>query len=138
MIKRITIGEALYGILHTADILNYDEPMPLPKESNIRKLESCLEMPFSSYGGKYLYWTLPHRAAVLFYTIIKNHPLENGNKRTAVILTMLFLYVNKKTLTATADEVYNVACKVAESPAQNSEIQIKVLKKVFKKFTRDI
>lgn len=135
MIQKITIGEALYGIIHAADLLDYDEPMPLPKDRNIKQLEACLEKPFATFGGRYLYWTLHHRAAVLFYTIIKNHPLENGNKRSAVIITMLFLYLNGKTLNASADEVYEVACLVADSPATHSEFHIKTLRDSFKEFT---
>lgn len=132
--RRVRIDEALYAIEHAADILNYDEPMPTPTARRIEKLKDCLERPHTSYGGKYLYWTLPHRAAVLFYTIIKNHPLENGNKRTAVILTMFFLFLNGKTLKASPDDVYNVACHVADSPASQADVQINVLKNTFKEY----
>lgn len=138
MIKKIEIAEALYGIVHAADVLDYDEPMPYPQASNIKKLEACLEKPFASFGNRYLYWTLAHRAAVLFYTIIKNHPLENGNKRSAVIVTMMFLFFNGKTLKATPDQVYELACMVADSPGSQSEKQVAVLKKVFKNFIVDL
>ena len=132
--RRIQLDEALYAIEHTAEILKYDEPMPRPTPRHIEKLQACLDRPHTSYGGKYLYWTLPHRAAVLFYTVIKNHPLENGNKRSAVILTMYFLFINGKTFRASPDDVYNVACRVAESPAGRADIQIGVLKNTFKEY----
>lgn len=135
MIKKIEISEALYAIAHTTDILNYDEPMPVPKLRNIQNLEACLQKPFTHFSNRYLYWTLSHRAAVLFYTIIKNHPLENGNKRTAVILTMMFLFFNDKTLKASPDQVYELACRVADSLAAQADVQIEILKKVFNKFT---
>ena len=134
MIRNVYTVEALYAIEHAAEILNYDEPMPRPNERNIQKLEACIERPFTVVAGRYQFWTLAHRAAVLFYTIIKNHPLENGNKRSAVILTMLLLYVNGKTLKASPDQVYKVACMVAESPASQSELQINLLKSAFKEF----
>ena len=135
MIKRLTIDEALYGIVRVASILDYNEPMPYPSAKNIRKLEACLEKPFTSFGGRYLYWTLQHRAAVLFYTIIKNHPLENGNKRSAVIVTMMFLFFNGRTIDATADQIYDIACYIADSPAAESEQYIKALKILFKQYT---
>jgi len=135
VIQRLSIEEALYGIVHAAEILDYDEPMPYPTAKRIQNLENCLEKPFATFDKKYLYRTLNHRAAVLFYTIIKNHPLENGNKRSAVIITMMFLFFNGKTLNASADQVYEVACIVADSPASDSEKHIQLLEQAFKEFT---
>jgi death-on-curing family protein len=137
-IKRIALEEALYAIIHAADIMNYNEPMPLPSMRHLRNLESTLELPFSTFDGHYLYWHLYHRAAVLFYYVIKNHPLENGNKRSAVILAMLFLFINGKTLRATPDQIYNVAVKVAKSPAGDYERHIHALTETFKAYSVDL
>lgn len=135
MIKPIAIEEALYGILHAAEILDYNEPMPYPTPRRIAALKACLEKPFATYGGRYLYWTLNERAAVLFYTIIKNHPLENGNKRSAVIITMFFLFLNGKTLTASSDQVYTLACAVAESPGGDTDRLVGALTRLFREYS---
>lgn len=67
---------------------------------------------------------------MLFYPIIKNHPLEYGTKRSAVVHTMLFQYLNSKVLSISPDDLYDVSCRVAESDATQSEEVVKVLKTI--------
>jgi death on curing protein len=130
-VRQIEISEALFAVSLASDLLNFDEPMPEPKIHNRQKLDACIQQPFATYGGKYLYRTTAHKAAVMFYRIIKNHPLQNGNKRTAVVVTMLFLYKNKKMFDLTPNELYDLACDVAASSADNSDKIIFELKNNF-------
>lgn len=136
--RKLSIDGALYAISRASEFLDYPEPLPKPSDNHIRNLVRCIEQPFTTYSGKYLYWNIWHRAAVLFYLIIKNHPLENGNKRSAVVLTMLFLYMNGKALNMSPDDLYDIACEVAESEASRSEDVILLLKNYFKKMLHDI
>lgn len=68
-----------------------------------RKLiESALARP--QHAAKYENADLIRQAATLCFGLIKNHPLEGGNKRTATFLTNLFLKRNGwKLETATSD-----------------------------------
>lgn len=56
--------------------------------------ESALHAPFASFGGAPAYPTLVEQAAVLVEHLSRNHPLPDGNKRTAFLLTARFLDAN--------------------------------------------
>jgi death on curing protein len=49
---------------------------------NFPVLESALAQPRMTFGGDDLYPTLVEKAAALGYSLIKNHPFIDGNKRT--------------------------------------------------------
>lgn len=94
--KKITVDQAQYVAYQLVkELLLYDEPMPEFTTRFPGRLEVCLDQQFTTFDGKYLYRTLTKRSVVLFYGVIKNHPFENGNKRMAVMLMLLFLFANK-------------------------------------------
>ncbi|MFF8186165.1 RhuM family protein [Microbacterium sp. NPDC016588] len=49
---------------------------------------------YQSFGGHELYPTVEERAANLLYLVVKDHPLSDGNKRTAAALFVTFLARN--------------------------------------------
>ena len=101
------------------------------------KLEAAISQPFVSFAGIYPYRFLYHKAAMLFYFVIKDHSMENGNKRSAVIITMYFLYKNGKTFSFSQESLYEVACLVAESSRDEMDAIIFALKKTFKQYIVD-
>ena len=54
-------------------------------------LESAVETPFQSFGGKELYPTIQAKAVRLGYGLIKNHPMIDGNKRIGAHAMLVFL-----------------------------------------------
>lgn len=54
-------------------------------------------------------------AAHLFYKIVKNHYLVDGNKRSAVVCTYLFLLLNEKRLTVPEGDLLAFAKNMASS-----------------------
>jgi death on curing protein len=78
-------------------------------------LESCLMTPFQTFDKKDLYPTLHRKSAILFYLMIKNHPFQNGNKRTAVTALLVFLFNNGQWLKVPKEKLYKFAVWVAES-----------------------
>lgn len=56
--------------------------------------ESALAAPFAGYDETEAYPSLLDKAAVLIDRIARNHPLPDGNKRTALAITILFLERN--------------------------------------------
>ena len=107
--------EFLIGIVN--ERLNTDEPVVLPPPEKLGRLKACLEQPFGSFAGKDHYPTLDERAAMLFYLIIKNHPLPNGNKRVAVVTTTFFLVVNDRVPLWSPWDMYTVAARTADTNA---------------------
>lgn len=59
------------------------------------------------------YRTLPEKAGVLHYTLNKNHPFADGNKRFALTAMEVFLVTNRALLIAGADEAEAFALGVA-------------------------
>jgi death on curing protein len=56
--------------------------------------DSAVHAPFAEFEGVAAYPTLIHRAAVLLEHLAKNHPLPDGNKRAAFLLTARYLDAN--------------------------------------------
>ena len=57
-------------------------------------LHSALERPKVSFAGKDLYPDIYSKAAALIQSMILNHPFDDGNKRTALLVTALFFELN--------------------------------------------
>ena len=56
------------------------------------------------------------KAAVLFRSLVKNHPFLDGNKRTAVLSVSMFLHRNGYDSAAPAQRWTNLATLVAGTP----------------------
>lgn len=91
------------------------EPIPDYSTRNQAKLEASLASPKQTFDGKLLYPTLEKQAAILFYSLIKNHPFENGNKRISVMALLTFLALNEKWLIIHPDNLSRLALSVSES-----------------------
>ncbi|MGD2178933.1 MAG: type II toxin-antitoxin system death-on-curing family toxin [Anaerolineae bacterium] len=85
-------------------------------------LESAVARPQASFDGEELYPDLWTKAAALMQSLIKNHPFVDGNKRTAVTATAIFLELNHRRLTASNDEVLRFAVQMAREQAELEEI----------------
>jgi death-on-curing protein len=56
--------------------------------------DSALHAPAAGFGDVDLYPDLATKAGVLGYRLVKNHPLPDGNKRTAFVAIIEFLHLN--------------------------------------------
>lgn len=139
MIKGLSIGEVQY-IAHelAKEWMEWDEPIPPFGTRFPNKLESCLAVPFQTFGKRSLYKGLTAKAAILLYLMIKNHPFQNGNKRIAITTLLVFLHKNKKWLKVDNQEFYNFAVWVAESPPSVKEQTIEAAAVFIKKYIVDL
>ena len=85
-------------------------------------LSSAVARPQASFDGQELYPDLWTKAAAMMQSLIKNHPFVDGNKRTAVTATAIFLELNHHRLTASNDEVLRFAVQTAAGHAELEEI----------------
>ena len=76
-------------------------------------LESALETPFQSFGGKELYPTIQAKAARLGFGLIRNHSMLDGNKRVGTHAMLVFLALNGIELSYTQKELYEIILEVA-------------------------
>lgn len=72
-------------------------------------------------------------AAAYFFHLIKNHPFIDGNKRTSVIITLVFLKYNGILLQLPHDELFTLAIETASSKIDKEGITI-----FFKKYAKNI
>jgi death-on-curing protein len=84
-------------------------------------LESALAQPQMTFGGEELYPTVVDKAAVLGYTLIKNHPFLDGNKRTGHAAMEVFLVLNGYEIRAAVDEQERVILQVVTSEIDREE-----------------
>ena len=54
-------------------------------------LDSALAQPRMTFGGKELYPTIIEKASALGFSLIKNHPFVDGNRRTGHAVMETFL-----------------------------------------------
>lgn len=67
-------------------------------------LDSALARPKTTLFGEDAYPELELKAAALVHSVIKNHPMVDGNKRTSWFLVNAFLYINDQYLEMTTEE----------------------------------
>ncbi len=70
--------------------------------------ESAIAQPLASFAGEDLYPTLVDKAAALAFSMIKNHPFVDGNKRIAFASMDAFLRLNGHKTAGSDDEVAEV------------------------------
>lgn len=102
------------------ELMEYGEPIPDYSTKDNNLLEASLGSPRQTHNGELLYPTLAKQTAILFYSLIKNHPFKNGNKRISVMAMLAFLGLNKKWIDIAPYELYKLACVVSESEASKS------------------
>lgn len=136
--KKLTIEQVEY-LAHglAVELMDYGEPLPPFSTRSPGKLESCLEQPFQTFDGIDLYPEFATKTAALFYFVTKNHAFENGNKRMAVAITLVFLFVNKKWLSIEPEKLYELALLTAKSDRKETDAMIMRLSAVFEEMIID-
>lgn len=96
-------------------------------------LESILLNIEQTWSGEPLYPTVESRAAHLLYFVIKDHPLSDGNKRTASLLFLDYLRRNDAYLGTSGQPRFSntaltaLALLVAESDATHKDLVIRLV-----------
>lgn len=67
-------------------------------------LESAVAQPLGAFAGKDLYPSLVEKAAALAYSLVRNHPFVDGNKRLAHAAMEVFLVLNRHEIECPTDE----------------------------------
>ena len=84
-----------------------------PTIRDLGLLESAVAQPRARFGGKDLYPELADKAAALAFSLVKNHPFADGNKRTGYGAMMRFLSRNGHTITGPLVEHESVFLQLA-------------------------
>ncbi len=93
-----------------------------PGIRDINLLDSALNRPFQTFGGDELYPGPFEKSAAIFESIILNHPLVEGNKRTGFLLSATLLLEYNIVLTASEDSLYDFITKISTGEFKFEEI----------------
>ncbi|NWG14909.1 MAG: type II toxin-antitoxin system death-on-curing family toxin [Acidobacteria bacterium] len=88
---------------------------------NLSALESALAQPRMSFGGEELYPTIVEKASILGFSLIRNHPFLDGNKRIGHAAMETFLILNGYEIQASVDEQEKVILQVASGEIARNE-----------------
>lgn len=78
-------------------------------------LESAVAQPRMTFDREDLYPTIVEKASALGFSLIQNHPVVDGNKRTGHAAMETFLILNGHEISATVDEQVRIILLVAGS-----------------------
>ncbi|WP_435236769.1 type II toxin-antitoxin system death-on-curing family toxin [Psychromonas sp. PT13] len=81
-----------------------EDPVSPPGIKNEGILESSVQRPFMSVGGRDAYTGVFNKGAALFHSLINNHCFHNGNKRAALLSTIVYLGEHGYWVTVPSDE----------------------------------
>lgn len=95
---------------------------------DIALLESAIASPMAAFGGDDLYPDIFTKAAALMHLLIKNHPFIDGNKKTAITSSSIFLLRNGFQITASNKELEQFTLNAA-----STNIEIEKIAMWFKK-----
>ena len=98
---------------------------------DIALLQSAIARPQASFDNNDLYPNIFTKAAALMHSIIKNHPFADGNKRTAITSSSIFLQRNNYTLTASIKELERFTMKIA-----SKGVELQKIAEWFKKYSK--
>ena len=77
--------------------------------------------PQRQFAGRDLYPTLADKAAILVFSMLKNHPFVDGNKRTAFICGRILLRINGRDVSS-LEEDYKLIVEIAEGSAEQADV----------------
>ncbi len=81
---------------------------------NLHLLQSALAQPEASFGGTWLHQGLFEMAAAYAFHIASNHPFLDGNKRTALVSTLVFCELNGISISDPSGKLYDAMIQTAK------------------------
>jgi prophage maintenance system killer protein len=105
------------------------------QEKRVKSLEGILGNVFQAVFGKEVYPTVEEKAIHLLYFVVKNHPFNDGNKRTGAFIFIWFLQKAgiKFQQKITPEALTSITLLVAESKPKDKDRIIGLLLLLLKK-----
>jgi death on curing protein len=85
-------------------------------------LEAAVAQSRMTFGGQELYPSLVEKAAALGFSLIKNHPFVDDNKRVGHAAMETFLVLNGYELSALVDEVERIILGIAAATVSRQDL----------------
>ena len=89
---------------------------------DINLLDSAVSGCYQTFDGVDLYPTVVEKAARIAYTLCKNHPFVDGNKRIAVTSMLVMLRLNQISLSFSQQELIILGLGIANGELEYENI----------------
>ena len=109
--------------LSLEDLLDLVNALSAGPVRDLGLLDSACHRPQASFFGQEAYPTLAAKAAALMHSLACNHALIDGNKRLALLATVVFLRINGYALDLTDEEAFDITVSVAAGQLDADGIQ---------------
>lgn len=114
---------------------------------DVALFKSAVLLPQQTFGGEDLYPKIIDKASCYLRSLAMDHPFYDGNKRTALLSTIIFLEMNGYKITCNNDTLYNFAKEIVENKYSiekianmlNSYVRVSkmsIFKEIFKKINK--
>ncbi len=113
----LTLEEVLF--IHEDQILNYGGS---PEIRDQGLLESAIAQPMATFGDQDLHPDVFDKAAAYLFHICSNHPFVDGNKRTALASSLVFLELNGIVIEDPEELLYEIVIQVATGGSSKETI----------------
>lgn len=95
---------------------------------DINLLKSIPESINQSFSGEELYPTIYDKSTYLWYSLSQCHCFVDGNKRTALVTTIVYLIINGYSLKKNIKDLYETCMCIACSNMKTNQISVYLLK----------
>ena len=109
--------------LSLEDLLDLSKELGAGPVRDLGLLDSACHRPQAAFFWQEAYPSLAAKAAALMHSLACNHALVDGNKRLALLATVVFLRINGHTLDLTDDEAFELTMSVAAGELDAAGIQ---------------
>jgi death on curing protein len=108
------------------DLLDLARALGVGPVRDLGLLDSAAHRPQSEFMGQHAYVTLAAKAAALMHSVACNHALIDGNKRLALLSTVVSLRINGFELAQNDDEAFELTMAVAAGELDAAGIELRL------------
>jgi death-on-curing family protein len=114
-VKLLTLDEvrSIHWLL-VEDFSQHSDPIEPPGVRSESLLNSAIYRMQTSIGSEMKYKSAEMVAAALLHSLVHDHPFHNGNKRTALVSTLVLLDKNGIMLHCDEDQLFKFVIKLAQ------------------------
>ena len=115
----LTLDEVL--AIHADQIRRYGGKGGL---RDLALLQSALGTTETTFEGDYLHTDLFEMASAYLFHIVRNHPFVDGNKRTGLMVALVFLGLNDLELTVDPEELFELVSGVSTGEVAKAAVAV--------------
>jgi death-on-curing protein len=88
------------------------------------RLDAAVAQARATFDGEFVHGDLFAMAAAYLFHIIQNHPFVDGNKRTGLLASLVFLDLNGLSVIQESETLYELTLGVAEGRIEKREVAV--------------